>query len=442
MSEAPMSAVAEQAVLGALMLDASAIDRIGGLKAEHFAVGDHRAIFATIAALAAHGKPTDFVSVYEAMRERGAEANLSYLNELVGNTPSSAGVERYAEVVIGKAIERGLLSAGARIGELAHAQIPVAEKLDLAQREIGLLVEQRRERGGATMLADALADGLRLLDERVNGDARVLPLGYDRIDNMLCGGPRRGNLVVVAARPSVGKTAFAVCAGMNVARTHSVLMLSMEMSRHEVVDRVLARASRVPLDWIMRPNDDRGNWERVADATIGLGKLKFGVDDEGGLTLLDVRMKARAHKRQHGLDVLIVDYLQLMAGSGKDSRNAEIEEISRGLKALAKELDIVVIALSQLNRTPEHRANKRPMLSDLRDSGAIEQDADVVLMLHAEERYSDDPAWRGIREVLIEKNRQGQVGMVPMTYIGHLTSFENFAGKLPSAASSSDAERF
>jgi len=440
MSDATRSVEAEQALLGALMLDSGSIDRVEDVSVEHFSVCVHRQIYSAIIWLYENSKPTDIVSVFERLRETGHDVEMQYLNDLVSATPSSAGVARYAEVIRSKALERGLISAGSKIIEVATSALPTDEKIDTAQSEIES-VTSKRARKVARHIGDIATESVKTVSGRSEGLESVIRTGISAIDRALCGGLRRGNLVIVAARPSVGKTAFAQTIGMYAAREHSVMMLSMEMSCREVGDRALAQIGSIPLDWIMSPDQNDDYWSRLVDASAFCGQLKFYVDDQSGLSIFDVKSKARAHKRRAGLDLLIVDYLQLMVGN-RENRNAEIEEISRGLKTIAKELDVAVVALSQLSRRCEERNNKRPTLSDLRDSGAIEQDADIVMMLYAEERYNDAPEWSGIRELLIEKNRQGGVCSIPLMYIGNLTKFAQLQGDLPKRRGRRDDEYF
>ncbi|MBU9359575.1 AAA family ATPase, partial [Burkholderia multivorans] len=282
------------------------------------------------------------------------------------------------------------------------------------------------------LLAQALADHINLLERRSTGGERVISTGYEDLDRALNGGLRPGWSVILAARPGMGKTSLALNIASHAAVDHGVLFLSMEMPESELIDRNIASLGRVPLDRVMNAPDDNEFWDRVTAATMKMRDMNLHIDDQPALRLLDVRTKARMVKRKSGLDVLIVDYLQLMQGEGAN-RNAEIEGISRGLKALAKELNIAVIALAQLNRQVEQRANRTPMLSDLRDSGSIEQDADAVLFIHREEVANPDAGeqWRGFAQIRVAKFRHGRTGDVPMTYCGEFVRFENHVGAWP-----------
>jgi len=262
-----------------------------------------------------------------------------------------------------------------------------------------------------------------LLERRMSGGSNAISTGFPALDARLNGGVRRGGLVVLAARPKMGKTALAVNIACHAAVDHAVSVLSMEMPRTELHDRNLAALGQIPLPHLLQPNlmTDQ-DWGNLTHAAMKISTLNLFLDDQGGLRILDVRMKAKGMKRRHGLDLLVIDYLQLMEGDG-DNRNAQIEGITRGLKALAKELDIAIILLSQLNRKLEERPNKRPMPSDLRDSGAIEQDADAVIFLYRDEVYNPDSHDVGICEVDVALFRQGAPGRVALTYIGEQTRF-------------------
>jgi len=263
------------------------------------------------------------------------------------------------------------------------------------------------------------------IERRMSGQTRAISTGFPEVDKKLSGGLRAGELIVVAARPKMGKTGFALCVACNVAEEHSVLVLSMEMPKAQLHDRNLANLGRIPLPHLLEPqNMQEQDWTGLTHATLKLANMDLFLDDQGGLRLLDVRMKAKGIKRRHGLDVMVVDYLQLMDGEG-DNRNAQIEGITRGLKALAKELGIAIVLLSQLNRKLEERPNKRPMPSDLRDSGAIEQDADAVIFLYRDEVYNPDSPDIGVCEVDVALCRQGAPGRVALGYVGEQTRFEN-----------------
>jgi len=418
--ESPHSIESEQSVLGALMIDNDAIDRIGDLRVEHFYRGDHRAIFAEIRAQISAGKAADVVSVFDALREKVADC-LPYLNALVQNTPSAVNIGRYAEIVRDRALRRGLIAETSKMVEMAvnPKGKTAAEVLDAAGSAIASLAEARTTRE-PILASQAMVGHCDVLEGRMDRKVSGIPTGFGDIDALLNGGPNRGALVIVGARPSMGKTAIALNIATNMARDYSVLVLSQEMQIGELLDRALASIGSVSLSAILTGEMEKADWDRFTGANARLQEMNLHLDEQPALTLLDVRGKAKLVKRKHGLDVLIVDYLQLMSGDG-DNRNSQIEEISRGLKALAKELNIVVFALSQLSRNAANKS--RPQLSDLRDSGAIEQDADIVMFLHRDEVDNPQTHLRGIADVFIAKNRQGRIDDVMLEYEGMYTRF-------------------
>lgn len=421
----PYSVEAEQSVLGALLIDNNAIDRIGDLRTEHFFMGDHGAIFDEITRQIAAGKQVDLISVMVQLQGKVEDAG-AYLNRLVQATPSSANVARYATIVRDKAVKRGLIAFGRDVEEEAYGPQESAGLLDSASSRLEKLAEARVKQD-PVRISDDLANHVGEIQKRLEGGANAIPTGYIDLDRRLNGGIRRGDLIVVAGRPAMGKTALAMNIAVNIARDYSVLFLSVEMPRAQLHDRNLANVGKIPLPHILQPvGMTDQDWERLTHAAGKLAELNLYIDDQGGLRLLDVRMKAKGVKRRRGLDLLAIDYLQLMEGEG-DNRNAQIETITRGLKSLAKELEIGIILLSQLNRKVEERANKRPLPSDLRDSGAIEQDADAIIFPYRDEVYNPDSPDRGICELGIPKLRQGEPGTVALTYLGEFTRFENCA---------------
>jgi replicative DNA helicase len=422
----PHSVEAEQSVLGALLVDNNAIDRIGDLRAEHFFVGDHAAIFTEIMRQIIAGKQTDLISVMAALTGKVADVG-AYLNRMVQATPSSSNAARYAAIVRDKAIKRGLIAFGKEVAEEAYATSQEsAGLLDSATSRLERLAEARVKQE-PVLVADDMLCHIEEIEKRLDGGARAIPTGFVDIDRKFNGGIRRGELIVIAGRPAMGKTALALNIALNVSFDYSVLFLSLEMPRAQLHDRNLAALGKIPLPHILQPADMTDEeWRRLPYAADKLRNVNLSIDDQGGLRLLDVRMKAKGMKRRRGLDLLVIDYLQLMEGEG-DNRNAQIEQITRGLKSLAKELEIGVILLSQLNRKVEERTNKRPLPSDLRDSGAIEQDADALIFPYRDEVYNPDSPDKGICEVGIPKVRQGAPGTVALTYLGEYTKFEDCA---------------
>jgi replicative DNA helicase len=304
---------------------------------------------------------------------------------------------------------------------------PARELLDAAQSALSTLAESRTAREPIPV-RDAMAAHIDVIDGRVDRKYTGIATGFRDIDTLLTGGPNRGALVILGARPSMGKTALALNIATNVAQDYSVLFLSQEMMNGELLDRTLASLGRIPLGSVIRGDMTPADWSNFTAANVQLGALNLHLDDQPALSLLDVRSKARQTKRKYGLDMVVIDYLQLMSGEGTN-RNQQIEEISRGLKAMAKELDIVVLVLSQLSRNAANKS--RPQLSDLRDSGAIEQDADIVLFVHRDEVDNPQSHLRGFADVFIAKNRQGRIDDVLLRYEGQFTQFADHNGSRP-----------
>lgn len=435
----PQAVESEQSVIGALLIDNDAIDRIGDLRAEHFFRGDHRTIFAQVVEMIVSGAGADVITVYERLQANGKAAavgGLKYLNDLAQSTPSSANIARYAGIVRDRAQKRGLLSVAAEIQDsVGGAPESAGVLIDRASAKLEQLGEATIKRE-PKLAAQGLAEHISALERRSAGTDRVIKTGLDDIDRQLNGGLRPGWLVILAARPGMGKTALALNIASHIAEDHSALFLSMEMPESELHDRNLAALGRIPLDTVMKaPENDVEFWNRVTVAAQKITDLNLYIDDQAALRLLDVRSKARLVKRKSGLDVIIVDYLQLMTGDGAN-RNTEIEGISRGLKALAKELNVAIIALAQLNRKVEERSSKLPMLSDLRDSGSIEQDADAVLFIHREEVANPDcgEQFFGFAQLRFAKFRHGRTGDVALTYRGEFMKFESHTGQWPTAS--------
>lgn len=420
----PHSLEAEQSVIGALLRDNDAIDRIADLRAEHFYRGDHRTIFATIAQMLEAGEPADVLTVADKLR--GREVDAAYLHAMESATPSSANIGRYAAVVIERAQRRGILALASDAEAMAmgdHEQSATV-LIDRLQGQLERLAETQT-RSDPVRVADDLGRYIDEIERRRVGGSKAIPTGFSDLDRMLSGGIRRGEVVLIAARPKIGKTALALSIARHAAADHSVLLLEMEMPKTQIHDRNAAAIGRIDLQRLLNPSElDDDDWKRLTIATSRLADLNLFIDDQAGLRLIDVRMKARGVKRRAGLDLLVIDYLQLMEADG-DNRNAQIESLTRGIKTLAKELDIGVLLLSQLNRQLESRTNKRPVPSDLRDSGSIEQDCDAAIFLYRDEVYDEHSPDKGIVEANVGLNRQGRTGTIGLAYIGEQTRFEN-----------------
>jgi replicative DNA helicase len=431
---------AEQAVLGALMIEPSLFDAVSGkLKAEHFVVDGHGAIYATLAKMATANQSIDPISIYEEMGEAG---ELSYLSDLSRvAVVSEKAVVRHATIIISRHQSRQLSKVVSQAWELAHDHATPIE--DRIQEVIASLsgLQQEAPRDEWMGIYQSMLQHTQVIEDRANGKREVISTGLSDLDEYLEGGLRRGELVIVGARPSMGKTALGLTIGVHAADQYKVGLLSMEMSHSEVNDRLSAMLGSVSLSSVKRPSRGEGlAWDRVMDGLERAKTLNFNVCDQGGLNINQVRAKARALKRARGLDVLVVDYIGLMAGlDQKANRNTQLEEISRGLKTLAKELEICVLCLAQLNRKSEERPDVMPMMSDLRDSGAIEQDADVILFIKrpimANPELGDE--WKFYAKLAVAKNRQGRCGVLDLSYIGDQTKFSGWSGPAPRKASAS-----
>lgn len=415
---------AEQSVLGALLIDNDAYDRLGDLRAEHFYRADHQQIFALIRAGIESGQAVDVITLSDKLPE---SVPLTYLNDLAANTPSSSNIGRYADLVRAAAQRCALAAMASEVLEATQSPVDPAQIIDATQSKLEAIAEQR-VKSEPVKAGDDMLRYIEEMQKRADGKGvKAIPTGFVDLDKKMMGGIRRGELWIVAARPKMGKSAFAFNLALNAAEEYSVLILSMEMPRDQIHDRNVAALGKIPLPHVIDPRKlEKQEWTSLTAAVGRIEKMNLFMDDQGALRLMDVRMKARQVKRRHGLDLLVIDYLQLMDGEG-DSRNAQIESITRGLKALAKEMKIGIVLLSQLNRSLEQRPNKRPIPSDLRDSGAIEQDCDGALFLYRDEVYNEHSLDKGICEVNVGLIRQGEPGTVGLAYIGHQTRFENLA---------------
>lgn len=424
------STEAEQSVIGAILIKDSSIDEVGTLKPDHFYIAAHREIYRVMLEMSMSGKRIDVITLAEAIQDAGQgeiTGGLAYLGEIAANTPSARNIKRYAEVVQNKATERELLAAVGDIQAVVESVGTTRDKLNKAQALIMSIAESRQQKQ-PRIVSEALTDYLEQLERRHSGDARGIPTGLTDLDRMLSGGMQDGNLIIVAGRPSMGKSAFTNSVAINVAQDGSpVAIMSMEMTETEQIDRVVATLGRVRLQDVLDARLDGDSGERIFAAVAKLRELPLIIDDEAGMSAHEVMSKARQIKRKHGLRLLIVDALGLMDYDANKAVS-ELGQITKTLKGFAKEMNIPVMLLCQLSRKCEERTDKRPVMSDLRDSGNIEQDSDVVMMLYRDEYYRQDTPDKGVAELLIRKNRQGKVGTVPLAFIGDQTRFESFAG--------------
>ena len=433
----PHSIPAEQSVLGGLMLDNEAWDRIADRVAEDdFYRRDHRLIFRAIAELAEHGKPLDVVTLGEWLENADLleeAGGMGYLGELARNTPNAANITAYADIVREHSILRQLVQVGTDVANSAYFPEGrnAQELLDHAEQKVFTIAEQgKRGRSGFTAIKDLLTktvdriDYLFQLDNPITG----VPTGFNDFDEMTAG-LQPSDLVIVAGRPSMGKTTFAMNIVEHAAIKNKtpVAVFSMEMPGEQLAMRMMSSLGRIDQHKVRTGKLEDEDWPRLTSAVSILADAPLFIDDTPALSPNDLRARARRLKREHDLGLIVIDYLQLMQSSSRaDNRAAEISEISRSLKALAKELHVPVVTLSQLNRSLEQRPNKRPVMSDLRESGAIEQDADMIVFIYRDEVYNEDSPDKGTAEIIIGKQRNGPIGTRRLTFLGQYTRFENF----------------
>jgi replicative DNA helicase len=432
----PHSIEAELSVLGGLMLNNSAWDRIVDKVSDNeFYRKDHRYIFAAIRDLSNDGKPADAVTVAEHLEHAGdleTAGGMDTIVRITQDVPGSANIEAYADIVRERAILRDLISAGSDIvSEVFNpAGRDSKELLELAEKRIFDIAERNSKTGGSFAdMKELVLGAIERIDELYNSGQSItgLSTGLDELDEKTSGF-QNGDLIILAARPSMGKTALALNFAEHVAlfEKKAVAVFSMEMPDQQLAMRLLASNARIDQSRIRDGKLQTEDWPRLTAAANMLSQAPIFIDDEGGLSPAELRARARRLKRENDLGLIVIDYLQLMTVPGtKEGRTAEISEISRSLKALAKELDIPVIALSQLNRGLESRTDKRPMNSDLRESGGIEQDADVILFIYRDEYYNPNTDNPGVSEIIIGKQRNGPIGKVPAVFHGQFTRFEN-----------------
>jgi replicative DNA helicase len=430
----PNNLEAEESVLGAMMLSPGAVASVVELvKAEDFYRSAHQKIYQAMLAIYGRGDPVDAITSVEELKRRHVLEEVGgalYVYNLVESVPAPASAAHYARIVADHALLRRLIEAASDIMSTAYS-VPADPRQAADQAEALIYsVARRDEEGVVVPLRELVDDSMAALEHIQQRDSAFagVPTGFVDLDN-LTSGLQKGNLIVIAARPGVGKSSFVTNIARNVAvETGSpVAMFSLEMSRFEIGMRLLCAEARVAWDKVRSGRVATEEWTRIVEAAEVLHEAPLFIVDSGNVTIVDIRAKARrlASSRQ-GLGLIVVDYLQLMSGHSRaENRQQEVAEISRSLKLLAKELDVPVIAVSQLNRNPEARADKRPLLSDLRESGSIEQDSDIVMFIHRED--SEDPAVKGKADIIVAKHRNGPTATVPLTFLSHLTLFRNFA---------------
>jgi len=427
----PNSVEAEQSVLGSMLLDREAIIIVLEiLKGSDFYKEAHREIFEAMHGLFDRNEPVDLITLTEELKKQGtleAIGGIPYLTSLASGVPIASNVRYYAEIVEKKSVLRELIKASQEIVHLGYSSdVEVSEVIEQAQKNIYDISQDRSDRG-FVLIKDVLSDTFDKIEELYESKTEItgMTTGFIDLDKKLSGF-HKTDLVLIASRPSMGKSALALNLAQNAAvkAGASVAVFSLEMSREQLMLRMVAAESMVELGKIRVGNLNEEEWAKIANAMVPLSQSKIFFDDTPGISVAKIRSKCRRLKMEKGLDLVLIDYLQLMEDDKRsENRQQEIASISRSLKIMAKELDCPVIALSQLSRAPELRANHRPILSDLRESGAMEQDADLVMFLYRDEYYHPDTDKKNIAEIIIAKHRHGEIGTVDLTWLGQFQKF-------------------
>ncbi|PSL45919.1 primary replicative DNA helicase [Salsuginibacillus halophilus] len=428
----PQHIEAEQAVLGAIFLDGTALvtasERLGP---EDFYRAAHQRLYRVMLDLSEKGEPVDIVTIANELQERQwleEAGGLTYVTELSNAVPTAANVEYYSQIVEEKSLMRRLIHTAQSIASEGYgSEEEIEDVLSNAERSI-LEVSQRRNTGAFIPIKDVLIetyDKIEMLQNRQD-DVTGIPSGFAELDRMTAGF-QRSDLIIVAARPSMGKTAFALNIAQNIAikSEENVAIFSLEMGAAQLVQRMLCAEGNIDAQRMRTGALEEEDWEKLTMAMGSLSRAGIYIDDTPGIKVSDVRAKCRRLKQESGIGMVLIDYLQLIQGSGSESRQQEVSEISRSLKALARELDVPVIALSQLSRGVESRQDKRPMMSDLRESGSIEQDADIVSFLYRDDYYDQESENQNIIEIIIAKQRNGPVGNVELAFVKEYNKFVN-----------------
>lgn len=430
----PQSLEAEQSVLGSMLIDKEVVPVVMEiLKPEDFYRPDHKEIYDVIIELFDRAQPIDLITVSERLKLHGKlelVGGLEYLTNIATEVPTTANVKHYAKIVEEKALLRKLIKASSDIVDLGYsASEEVSYILDKAEQNIFDIL-QKRSSQGFVPIKDVLVDTFNKLEELYNNSGNItgIPTGFADLD-FKTSGLHNSDLILIAARPAMGKTAFALNLAQNAA-VHSnvpVAVFSLEMSREQLVNRMLCSEAMVDSNRMKTGKLEDNDWQKVAKALGPLSEAPIFIDDTPGVSITEIRAKCRRLKLEHNLGLVIIDYLQLMQGSRSKSENRqqEISEISRSLKILAKEINVPVITLSQLSRAPEARTDHRPILSDLRESGAIEQDADIVMFLYRDDYYNPETEKKNIAELILAKHRNGSTGTVELVWLGQYTKFAN-----------------
>ncbi|QXW97653.1 replicative DNA helicase [Rothia mucilaginosa] len=435
----PHDDVAEQSVLGGMLLSKDAIaDVVESLRASDFYKPAHETIYEAILSLYGHGSPADAITVADELKKRGELTRVggaAYIHTLIASVPTAANAQYYAEIVKEHAIMRRLIEAGTKIAQLGYAnETEVDTLVDQAQAEIYAVTDGNAKEDYVSF-SEALEETINEIDANSNRPDGVYGVPTDFIEfDELTGGLHGGQMIVIAARPGVGKSTLA----LDIARSASIhhqmttVFFSLEMSRTELAMRILSAEGKISMGRLKKGDLDTEGWTNLATLQGRIDSAPLFIDDSPNMTLMEIRAKCRRLKQRNDLKLVVLDYLQLMSSGKKvESRQQEVSEFSRSLKLLAKELDVPVIALSQLNRGSEQRTDKRPMVSDLRESGSIEQDADMVILLHREDMYNPDSERVGEADMIIAKHRGGPTRTIPLAFSGKYSRFNNMANEAP-----------
>lgn len=427
---------AEQAVLGSMLVDKEAVIKaIEMLKKEDFYREDHKDIYASMLELYSKGEPIDFLTVKECLKlskKLDLVGGAEYLSTLIDLVPTTSNIEAYVKIVEEKATIRSLIKAANDVISYGYAESEDVENIiDMTEKRIFEVLQNRNQRGYAS-IKDILIESLELIEKLYKSKTYVsgVESGFKDMD-LKTSGLNNSDLIIVAARPAMGKSAFALNIATHVAKANKlpVIIFSLEMSKEQMVNRILCSEAMVDSMRVRTGKLDSEDWIRLGKASGEISQVPIYIDDTPGMTASELRAKCRKAKLEKNIGLVVVDYLQLMESNSKSSsRQQEISEISRALKILAKELDIPVIALSQLSRAPEQRTDHRPMLSDLRESGSIEQDSDIVMFLYRDDYYNPETEKKNVAEIIIAKNRQGSTGTIELAWLPEYTKFANLYG--------------
>ena len=433
----PHSIEAEQSVVGAMLMDKDAITTAGEIiSGDDFYQASYGVIFDSMIELFNEGKPVDLITLQERLKEKDVPAeiaSLEFVRDLVTAVPTSANVKYYAQIVADKSLMRKMIKLNESIENMCYAgKEPVESIMEQTEKSMFQLL-QRRTTGDYVPIKQVVLNALDKIEKasKSKGTVTGIPTGFIDLDYKLSGF-QPSDFILIAARPSMGKTAFVLNIAQYMAfkKNKAVAIFSLEMSKEQLVNRLFSLESQVDAQSLRTGNMKDSDWEKLIEGAGIIGQSKLIIDDTPGISISELRSKCRKYKLEHGLDIIIIDYLQLMTGSvgrSSESRQQEVSDISRQLKGLARELNVPVVSLSQLSRAVESRPDKRPMLSDLRESGAIEQDADVVMFIYRDEYYNKDSEFKKQAEIIIAKQRNGPVGTVNLAWLGEYTKFANLS---------------